>query len=89
MVIGEHSRDADLDVNPMREKKLTNMRTHEADDKVYLPPPRQLSLEEAIGYVAEDELIEVTPAKIRLRKLVLDAGQRRSNAKRQAAAGES
>jgi GTP-binding protein len=79
-------RDADLDVNPAREKHLTNVRSVQADEKMVLPPPRQMTLEEAIGYVAEDELIEVTPAATRLRKQVLDAGQRKVAAKRAAAA---
>lgn len=79
-------RDADMDVNPAKEKHLTNVRSVQADEKMVLPPPRAMTLEEAIGYVAEDELIEVTPAAIRLRKQVLDAGQRKVAAKRAAAA---
>ncbi|WIA29502.1 hypothetical protein OEZ86_012003 [Tetradesmus obliquus] len=86
MVVGENNRDADMDVNPAKEKHLTNVRSVQADEKMVLPPPRAMTLEEAIGYVAEDELIEVTPAAIRLRKQVLDAGQRKVAAKRAAAA---
>ncbi len=61
----------------MREKKLTNVRSVSADEKMHLPPPRQLTLEEAIGFVAADELIEVTPGRVRLRKAILDANKRR------------
>jgi GTP-binding protein len=86
MIIGENARDMDMDINPAREKHLTNVRSVSSDDKMYLPPPKQMTLEEAIGYVADDELIEVTPAKVRLRKQVLDAGQRKQAAKRMAAA---
>lgn len=75
-----------MDVNPVREKHLTNVRSVQADEKMVLPPPRQMTLEECIGYVAQDELIEVTPAAIRLRKQVLDAGQRKIAAKKAAAA---
>jgi hypothetical protein len=59
MIIGEHSRGEDLEVNPVRAKQLTNMRTSGTDEKVRLAPPRAMALEEAIGYVAQDELIEV------------------------------
>lgn len=86
MVVGEHARGGDMDVNPAREKALTNVRTVTADEKLTLPPPRSLSLEEAIGYVAADELIEVTPGAVRLRKALLDAGARKQAAKRAAAA---
>lgn len=82
MIIGEHSRDNDLDVNPIKTKKLTNVRSVEKDDQVRLIPPRIYSLEEALGYVGPDELVEVTPSSIRLRKRILDAGQRKSAAKK-------
>ncbi|PNW74376.1 hypothetical protein CHLRE_13g606000v5 [Chlamydomonas reinhardtii] len=82
MIVGEHTREEDLDVNPVKEKKATNVRSVQSDDKVSLGAPRLLSLEDAIGYVAQDELIEVTPAAVRLRKEVLDAGARRTKAKR-------
>eukprot|EP00262_Sarcandra_glabra_P001750 TRINITY_DN1189_c0_g1_i1.p1 TRINITY_DN1189_c0_g1~~TRINITY_DN1189_c0_g1_i1.p1 ORF type:complete len:672 (-),score=127.55 TRINITY_DN1189_c0_g1_i1:58-2073(-) len=77
MVVGEHSRDTDLDVNPVRMKELSNMRAANKDENVKLSPPHLMTLEEAIGYVAADELIEVTPKAIRLRKKYLDANKRR------------
>eukprot|EP00879_Flechtneria_rotunda_P029296 GHRR01031638.1.p1 GENE.GHRR01031638.1~~GHRR01031638.1.p1 ORF type:complete len:134 (-),score=31.81 GHRR01031638.1:249-650(-) len=86
MVAGENNKDQDMEVNPAREKHLTNVRSVQSDEKMVLPPPRQMTLEEAIGYVASDELIEVTPNAVRLRKQVLDAGQRKLAAKRAAAA---
>jgi GTP-binding protein len=76
MVIGEHSRDNDLDVNIVREKKLTNMRASSADEAVRLTPPRAMNLEQAIEFIAEDELVEVTPKSLRLRKKVLQANRR-------------
>ncbi|CAK9172855.1 unnamed protein product [Ilex paraguariensis] len=78
MIVGEHSRDTDLDVNPVRTKELTNIRSAGKDENVKLSPPRLMTLEEAIGYVASDELIEVTPKAIRLRKRYLDAGKRKT-----------
>ncbi|WOG98703.1 hypothetical protein DCAR_0418047 [Daucus carota subsp. sativus] len=77
MIVGEHSRDTDLDVNPVRNKELSNMRSANKDETVKLSPPRLMTLEEAIGYVASDELIEVTPKAIRLRKRYLDANKRK------------
>ncbi|OVA14476.1 Translation elongation factor EFG [Macleaya cordata] len=77
MIVGEHSRDTDLDVNPVRAKELTNIRSAGKDENVKLSPPRLMTLEEAIGYVASDELIEVTPKVIRLRKRYLDANKRK------------
>lgn len=82
MIIGEHSRDTDLDVNPVRTKELTNVRAACKDDNVKLSPPRLLSLEEAIGYVASDELIEVTPKAIRLRKRYLEVNKRKAMSKK-------
>ncbi|KAL8510952.1 hypothetical protein ACS0TY_017677 [Phlomoides rotata] len=82
MIIGEHSRDTDLDVNPVRSKELTNIRAANKDENVKLTPPRLMSLEEAIGYVAFDELIEVTPSAIRLRKKYLEVNKRKSMSKR-------
>jgi GTP-binding protein len=70
-VIGEHSRDNDLVVNITRTKKLTNMRASGSDDKVSLAPPHRMTLEEAMEYIDEDELVEVTPLNIRLRKVHL------------------
>jgi GTP-binding protein len=76
MVVGEHSRDNDLDVNAVREKKLTNMRASSADDAIRLAPPRLLNLEQAIEFIADDELVEVTPKSLRLRKKILQANRR-------------
>ncbi|MBI4823848.1 MAG: translational GTPase TypA [Nitrospirae bacterium] len=76
MIAGENSRDVDLDVNVTKEKKLTNMRASGADEALRLIPPRTLSLETAIEFIKEDELIEVTPVSLRLRKRVLDASKR-------------
>jgi len=76
MIIGEHSRDNDLDVNVVREKKLTNMRASSADEAVRLTPPRVMNLEQAIEFIAEDELVEVTPKSLRLRKKILQANKR-------------
>lgn len=76
MIVGENSRDVDLDVNIVREKKLTNMRASSADEALRLVPVRDLTLEQAIEYIAEDELVEVTPVSIRMRKKVLAANQR-------------
>ncbi|MEK7880382.1 MAG: translational GTPase TypA [Deltaproteobacteria bacterium] len=76
MVIGENSRENDLDVNAVKEKKLTNIRAAGADDAVQIAPPRLLNLEQAIEFIKEDELVEVTPASVRIRKRVLQAGKR-------------
>ncbi|WCJ30871.1 50S ribosomal subunit assembly factor BipA [Euphorbia peplus] len=82
MIVGEHSRDSDLDINPVRSKELTNIRAANKEDTVRLTPPRLMTLEEAIGYVASDELIEVTPKAIRLRKRYLDVNKRKTMSKR-------
>lgn len=82
MIVGESSRGEDMDVNPVKEKKLTNMRSSTADELVRLSPPRTLSLEQALEFIAEDECVEVTPKSVRLRKLVLDATERRRTLKR-------
>jgi len=76
MIVGEHSRDNDLDVNAVREKKLTNMRASSADDAIRLAPPRLLNLEQSIEFIADDELVEVTPKSLRLRKKILQANRR-------------
>ena len=76
MVIGEHARDNDLDVNAVREKKLTNMRASGSDDALRLVPYKQLTLEQSIEFIAEDELVEVTPKSLRMRKKVLQANRR-------------
>ena len=77
MIIGEHTRDNDLDVNPLKGKQLTNIRTTSKDEAVRLTPPRILTLEQAIAYIADDELVEVTPKSIRLRKKLLDLNDRK------------
>ncbi len=76
MIVGENARDADLNVNIVKEKKLTNMRASSADEAIRLVPPRLLNLEQALEFIREDELVEVTPKSIRLRKKVLKANQR-------------
>ncbi len=76
MLVGENAREKDLDVNIVKEKKLTNMRASTADEAIRLVPPRVLNLEQAIEFIREDEYVEVTPASIRLRKKVLKANQR-------------
>jgi GTP-binding protein len=77
MIIGEHSRDNDLEVNPLKGKKLTNIRAAGSDEAVRLTPPVRMSLEEAIAYVEDDELVEVTPKIVRLRKRFLDPHERK------------
>ena len=81
MVVGENSRPEDMDVNVAKEKKLTNMRTTATDDNIMLEPPREISLEYALEYIEDDELIEVTPKSIRLRKRVLSQTERRKVAR--------
>ena len=76
MIIGENSRSSDLDVNIVKEKKLTNMRASTADEAIRLVPPRILNLEQAIEFIRDDEYVEVTPQSIRLRKKILKANQR-------------
>jgi GTP-binding protein len=76
MIIGENARAADLDVNVTKEKKQTNMRASTADEAVRLIPPRRLGLEQAIEFINDDELVEVTPRSIRLRKRVLAENMR-------------
>ena len=85
MIIGENSRGEDLEVNPIREKKLTNIRAAGKDENLLLTPPRRMGLEQAIAYIEDDELVEVTPSAVRLRKRHLDPHER----KRQARRGES
>jgi GTP-binding protein len=82
-VVGEHCRDNDLPVNVCREKKLTNVRASTAEKSILLKPPRQLSLEQALEYIDEDELVEVTPRSIRLRKVLLKEADRRRQARQQ------
>lgn len=77
MILGEHSRENDLDINAVREKKLTNMRASGKDEALLLTPPRKMSLEQAIAYIEDDELVEVTPSAIRIRKRYLDPNERK------------
>ncbi len=83
MIIGEHSRDNDLEVNPLKGKKLTNVRASGTDEAVRLTPHVKMSLEEAIAYIDDDELVEVTPKIIRLRKRVLDPHERKRTSRSQ------
>jgi GTP-binding protein len=76
MVIGEHSRDNDIDVNCVREKKMSNMRASGSDEAIRLVPYRNLTLEQSIEFIADDELVEVTPKSLRLRKRILQANRR-------------
>jgi GTP-binding protein len=77
MIIGEHTRSNDLEVNPLRSKQLTNIRTTSKDEAIRLTPPRQMSLEQALAYIEEDELVEVTPKSVRLRKALLSPHDRK------------
>ena len=79
MIVGENARGDDMTVNPCKEKKLTNMRASGSDKNVLLKPPRQLTLEIALEYIESDELVEITPSKIRLRKKELsEEGRKRA-----------
>ena len=82
MIVGENPRSEDMDVNICREKKLTNVRAAASDDTIRLTPPRRLSLEQALEFIADDECVEVTPGAVRLRKVTLDAGERARHVKR-------
>ena len=84
MIVGENSRPEDMNVNPTKEKKLSNMRAVGHDRNILLKPARRLSLEEALEFIDDDELVEVTPGQIRLRKILLKETDRR-RANRQAA----
>ena len=81
MIVGEHARGTDLEVNVLKGKKLTNIRTHAKDEAVRLTPPLQMTLERALAYIADDELVEVTPKSIRLRKKLLDENARKRSEK--------
>jgi GTP-binding protein len=85
MIVGENARSDDMTVNPTKEKKLTNIRAAGSDRNILLKPPRRMSLEEALEYIEEDELVEVTPAVIRLRKVLLTENERKKQARKQAA----
>src|SRR5207253_9168551 len=80
-IVGEHCRDNDLPVNVCREKKLTNVRSATAEKTILLKPPRQMTLEVALEYIEDDELVEVTPGAIRLRKMLLKEADRRKFAR--------
>ena len=86
MILGENARGSDLEVNPIKEKKLTNIRAAGKDDAMLLIPPRRMSLEQAIAYIEDDELVEVTPGAVRLRKRFLDPHARKRSEKRAEAA---
>ncbi|HEY3918547.1 MAG TPA: translational GTPase TypA [Stellaceae bacterium] len=87
MIVGAHSRGNDIDVNPTKTKQLTNIRTKAADEAVRLTPPILMTLEQAIAYIADDELCEVTPKAIRLRKRFLDPNERKRESRKTEAAG--
>ena len=82
MIVGENSRPDDMDVNITKEKKLTNMRSSTSDTTETLIPPRQLSLEQALEFIREDECVEITPETVRIRKVILDANARGRSAAR-------
>jgi GTP-binding protein len=84
MIVGENSREGDMVVNPTKEKKLTNIRAAGRDDNILLKPPRELTLEMALEYIEEDELVEVTPDRIRLRKILLVEHERRKEERKRA-----
>ena len=81
MIVGENARTDDMDVNVSKEKKLTNMRTTSSDENIKLEPPRQITMELALEFIQDDELIEVTPSHMRLRKRILDPNQRKKAAR--------
>jgi GTP-binding protein len=82
MIVGEHNRGQDLEINPLKAKKLTNIRASGKDDAILLPPPRRMTLEDALAYIQDDELVEVTPKSIRLRKKILDPHERKKASRR-------
>jgi len=88
MIVGESARPDDIDVNAAKEKRLTNMRTTASDEMIILEPPRLITLELALEYIEDDELIEVTPASLRLRKRALGATERRKLARNARAEAE-
>jgi GTP-binding protein len=85
MIVGQHSRDNDLEVNVIKGKKLTNIRAAGKDDNVILSPPMRLPLERALSYIADDELVEITPKSIRLRKRWLDPNERKKQGRKREA----
>jgi GTP-binding protein len=87
MIVGEHTRGSDLEVNVLKGKKLTNIRTHSKDEAIRLTPPIRMTLEKALAYIDDDELVEVTPKSVRLRKKLLDPNERKREVRRQEAQG--
>ena len=85
MIVGQHTRDNDLEVNVLKGKKLTNIRTHSKDEMIRLTPPIRMTLEMALAYIEDDELVEVTPRSIRLRKKLLDPVDRKRSERRKEA----
>ena len=85
MIIGENAKPEDLEVNPMKSKALTNFRASGKDDAVRLTPPKKMTLEQAIAYIDDDEMVEVTPKTIRLRKRYLDPNERKRMSRSKAA----
>ena len=85
MIVGEHTRDNDLIVNVLKGKKLTNIRTTSKDEAVRLTPPIRMTLEKALAYIEDDELVEVTPKSIRLRKKLLDENDRKKEERKKEA----
>ena len=81
MIVGENSRDNDMVVNPIKEKKLTNVRASGSDDNIHLKPPREIFLEAALEYIENDEYVEITPKVIRLRKILLRETARKRSRK--------
>jgi GTP-binding protein len=86
MIVGQHSRDNDLVVNVIQGKKLTNVRASGKDENLILTPPMRMTLERAMSYIEEDELVEITPKSIRLRKKWLDENERKKQSRRKEAA---
>ena len=84
MIVGENNKDDDLDINVCREKKMTNIRSAGKDDNVKLPPPHNMSLEESLEYIEDDELLEVTPKNLRLRKRILSEIERKKQTRKEA-----
>jgi GTP-binding protein len=82
MIVGEHTRGNDLIVNVLKGKKLTNIRTTAKDEAVRLTPPLRMTLEKALAYIEDDELVEITPKSIRLRKKILDPNDRKKEERR-------
>ncbi len=77
MIIGQNSRDSDLEINPCKGKKLTNARASSADEGIILAPPKKMTLEDCLEYIGDDELVEVTPQSLRIRKKYLDPNERK------------